>query len=1254
MTDDKDTTLSDFRNYYEDKSKEDRKISLSERQLDELEKIRQYIQSTDMSSSSDNAIKSIDTSSIMKNQNGLYEYVNSIPDLNSQETNTPISTISTQNTEAVKPFVSNEILASDQNTQNIKTIDVSDIKSAENINKITQDISAIDVPISTISIQNTEAVKPFVSNEILTSDQGTQNIKTIDISDIKSTENIKKVTQDIDAIDIPISTISIQDTETVKPSVFNAAPESDQNIQNIKTIDVSDVKSAENIEEVAQDVDAIGIPITTTSVQNTETAKPSVFNTIPELDQDTPNIKTIDASVSSFPEQNIDVINDYIANNSEDPNVTTPIPNLNSQNVNNGNSSYYYAGTQVAIPMLALNNQNMNNFNSPSLTPSVFNNVSTSDLAMLGGMVLQSSNQPDIKNKISNFMNSTFMKANMVDYTRTSSKSIEGLQQAQIQGFQRAGLNVAEFGGNLAGGSLGASLGAVAGSALIPIPGVGTMVGTMAGYAAGSFLGGKGVGLVTDQYRDRMSYDNWLQQNSDRFINAFESSNGRTGAGFNKEERKEMAKYLANINTEFLMSDDEIYTLLDGVTDVGLLTSTSDMESFKKKFSSLVSAVKSGAKMLNTSYEEMVQMLGDLNKEGIRSPEQQQEAQAGIKAISQITGKDSVTSAQLIQDTRDAFYNNASLDATTAQNLSESKIATMEAAKVVIDKSDFPTNVEGGQLLQNYFNNQLNRDSSQLGLATSSWMGKIVSSDVSSSLLAYMGRTDDYTKTFSFDKNVVSNVQSMIDKGATIDDVRNYLLNNPLQLDEKTITNNINRFKDQSPTDTLANLNNTLGETGTNDFLLSLVQSGVNKTGGYDEILARSTFGGLTEDEYNMLKAYNQVLQDPNVANTMQQQQALESQNVMRNKVEEAMGGPPIDRLKAKVESFFQGTADVTETTFKSTGIGDFTTRILGNVTDYFAGKDTAFNNGYNNQAAVDYSSDNQDDVYKELFIKDNLYALDKNESKRLKDQIGSKQEDLKGVMYGSDMRNKTTLTLANTTSSKFAQFFGDDGGLSTKTLLKDIDKRDDLTEEEKEKLKSDINKSQAQTQNVVSATLDTATLIGGGELRSVLKDNVDLVGYGALTKLDDLSDINKISSLSLTEQRKIQQVLPEYLTKTLVTNYSESALNQKLTEAMVNNGFGENSELYQKVMADNKISEDEVKDIVTSIMNQTQQYSGTTTTTDDGTQQVADSSSKNAKLMGEVANNSKKQTEALEKIIEEQNKQIDSMEKKLAKIGVR
>ena len=73
------------------------------------------------------------------------------------------------------------------------------------------------------------------------------------------------------------------------------------------------------------------------------------------------------------------------------------------------------------------------------------------------------------------------------------------------------------------------------------------------------------------------------------------------------------------------------------------------------------------------------------------------------------------------------------------------------------------------------------------------------------------------------------------------------------QENEKTITNNINRFKDQSPTDTLANLTNTLGETGTNDFLLSLVQSGVNKTGGYDEILARSTFGGLTEDEYNML-----------------------------------------------------------------------------------------------------------------------------------------------------------------------------------------------------------------------------------------------------------------------------------------------------------------------------------------------------------------------------------------------------------------
>ena len=164
MTDDKDTTLSDFRNYYEDKSKEDRKISLSERQLDELEKIRQYIQSADISSSNDNAIKSIDTSSIMKNQNGLYEYAESSPDLSSQKTNIPISTISAQDVEATKPYALNEILTSDQNTQNIKTIDASNIKSAEGIKEITQDIDAIDIPISTISIQNAGTVKPSVFN----------------------------------------------------------------------------------------------------------------------------------------------------------------------------------------------------------------------------------------------------------------------------------------------------------------------------------------------------------------------------------------------------------------------------------------------------------------------------------------------------------------------------------------------------------------------------------------------------------------------------------------------------------------------------------------------------------------------------------------------------------------------------------------------------------------------------------------------------------------------------------------------------------------------------------------------------------------------------------------------------------------------------------------------------------------------------------------------------------------------------------
>lgn len=937
-------------------------------------------------------------------------------------------------------------------------------------------------------------------------------------------------------------------------------------------------------------------------------------------------------------------ISTYIQNNNtmqRNSGIYQPINSPN--NIVNGNGIYQANASYGTAPL-------------PYYTS---NPVGTTapNLATLGGLVMHAGNSSNIGSKftsgISNFMNSPFMFANMVDYTRTSSKNIEAMQQSNVQSFQRAGLNLAEFGGSLAGGSLGATLGAVAGTALIPIPGVGSMIGTVGGYALGSVLGEKGMGLITEQYKDRMNYNNWLQQNSDRFINGFETTNGRTGAGFNKEERKEMSRFLANINTNYLMSDDEIYTLLDNVTDVGLMTSVSDMESFKKKFTSLVSTVKSGAKMLNTSYEEMVQMLGDLNKEGIRSSEQQEQALAGIKTISQITGKDVSTSAQLVSNTKDNLYSNASLDATTAQNLSESKIATMEAAKVVIDQSDFGTKYEGGQLLQNYFNNRLSRDSNQLGLATSSWASKIVSSDVSKTMLAYMGKTDNYTKTFSFDQGVVNQVQSMIDNGATIDDIRNYLLNNPLGLNKETINNNINRFTDESPTDTLANLVNTLGEGGANDFLISLVQSGVNKTGGYDELLARSTFGGLTEDEYNMLKTYNQVLQSPDVANVAQKQEAMESQNLMRNRVEEAMGGPPIDRLKANIENFFQGTADVTATTFKSTGIGDFTTRIVENITDYFAGKDTAFDRGYNNQAAVDYSTNSSDDIYKRLFAEDNLYTLDSNESKRLKAQIGSKQEDLKGVEFTTDMRGRTSLMLANTTSSKIGQFFGDDGGLSTRTLLKDIDKRDDLTAEEKEKLKADINKSQAQTQNVVSATLDTATLIGGGTLRSILKNNVDLIGYGALTKLDDLADINKISSLSLTEQRKIQQALPEYLTKTLISNYSENALNKKLTDAMVNNGFGEDNDLYKKVMADNKISEQEVKDIVTAIMNQSQQYSETSTT-EDGTQKVADSTSKNAQLMGKVADNSEKQTEALEKIIKEQSKQLDAMEKKLAKAGIR
>ena len=76
---------------------------------------------------------------------------------------------------------------------------------------------------------------------------------------------------------------------------------------------------------------------------------------------------------------------------------------------------------------------------------------------------------------------------------------------------------------------------------------------------------------------------------------------------------------LRHLNTEKFLKDSEIQDMLTGFTEAGLFKDCVSLESFKDKMSKLVDVVKSSALILNESYENVVQMMGELQRAGINA-----------------------------------------------------------------------------------------------------------------------------------------------------------------------------------------------------------------------------------------------------------------------------------------------------------------------------------------------------------------------------------------------------------------------------------------------------------------------------------------------------------------------------------------------------------------------------------------------------------------------------------------------------------
>ena len=212
--------------------------------------------------------------------------------------------------------------------------------------------------------------------------------------------------------------------------------------------------------------------------------------------------------------------------------------------------------------------------------------------------------------------------------------------------------------------------------------------GAMAGTGVAGFLGsmaltggvGAGIGIYTDialdEIKQQSAYRKYLTQNSYMFINPQESTNNRDIAGFSQDQTKEAASFLRGLSNKTFLKDEEIMTLTQKFTEGGLLKDTKDLESFKKQMTSLTKSVKTGALILNETYESIADVLSEFKKLGLDQKDFNQTL-SGIKINASNLGIDaSDLTEQVISYLTNLNYGTGNSNSNTYSRLEDTTLYT--------------------------------------------------------------------------------------------------------------------------------------------------------------------------------------------------------------------------------------------------------------------------------------------------------------------------------------------------------------------------------------------------------------------------------------------------------------------------------------------------------------------------------------------------------------------------------------------------
>lgn len=827
---------------------------------------------------------------------------------------------------------------------------------------------------------------------------------------------------------------------------------------------------------------------------------------------------------------------------------------------------------------------------------------------------------------IENMQNSPFFAYKSIDWTRTNAEQAEYIQLQSQHKLQNASLKVASSLGNMGMAAAGGAIGSAAGP-----------LGTIAGTMAGSVLGNIGGDEIIKHVGVQQGYESWLQQNSKRFINMFES-NDAYGNGFNKKEENQLSKVLSKLNTEFYMSDDEMFTMLNQVTDAGLMKSASDVKDFEKKFKGLVESVKSGAKMLNMSYEQMTELYGEWNKMGVKTDAERAEFTSQIKTLSSITGaSESETSTDLTALISN-LLSGTTLDVTTASDVAQTDLAQ---SSIMREKGLWSEQI--AKLVENQYGSD---DTKVAAAMTSTMKNAFDDTNMKYATIAAMSLDENGNVAVDSDKlnSIINDIRSgKADIDKIVSQGGNILESGALG---QSFTH---KFQNMTADQIYGMMIEGGGDVSTSRFLDAMLTSYANKSGHLDKTSLMVDLGMATDT--NQAQMFNEWLAGKDtlgdaIYSDVQNQNAA---NAIRNSASSEFGVSLTDRIKNGWESAWQGVASTVSTVMPSTS------SVGTSIKDFWTDTDSALRNGYSSAQKTDISQNEYKNIFSE--ISDNSQKLKEefridlaSDLKKESDvSNGTKKFDTFLDVITSPSRWGTALSgIFGKEDVEFANTGLNHDGTTVKKLLKKINKSKTMSDEEKESMIANINQATGQTQDLVSGSLDVVTALGGREarekmLKSITVDTVTKVKTGA-SSFADFTDEKVLSKLSLEDQKRIQDLAVDQAVKQVNSKFGNNL--DSLASLVQEKGYANNNKKVQDIL-EGGVSKGEVESLVKELMTASQGGAGENEVSkiiNTVSEDTASNTEKMSKNMSKANDNMKDMSDKLDDFTDAVNKAIKTL----------